>query len=167
MKKLSEGEVKKIVKNFKDNEVMEQFGNHRDFLLGGLDGKEEWKSRIAFADTYCEELAEIHQKFMEEYQIKPGENEFAYLKDANFRAGAGKERSRIIDMMKDYMAYRFYTDRKDDGHHEHKGCCQTHAHAVDGRCCGGQRGAHAEDEHPCGILLDKAVFDNIFSLHNP
>ena len=114
METLTVERVKKIVGSFSDNEAMEQYGNHRDFLLGGLDGKEEWKSRIAFADTYRDELEEIHNKLKEEFQIQPGENEFAYLKDRNFREGADKESSRIIDLMKDYMAYRFYTDKENN-----------------------------------------------------
>ena len=61
MKELSVEEIKKIVNNVKGDEVMKQFGNHREFLFAGLDGKEEMKSRMAFADAYSQELEEIHK----------------------------------------------------------------------------------------------------------
>ncbi|MBR6345081.1 MAG: hypothetical protein IKR70_05035 [Lachnospiraceae bacterium] len=113
MKNLTLDDIKKIVKDFKGNEAMKQYGDHREFLFAGLDEKEEMKSRMAFADAYCHELEEIHRQFMDKFEIGPGENEFAYLNNPNFRKAAGEESSRIIDLMKDYMAYRYYTDKED------------------------------------------------------
>ncbi len=113
MKNLTLDEIKKIVKDFKSNEAMKQYGDHREFLFAGLDEKEEMKSRMAFADAYCHELEEIHRQFVEKFKIGPGENEFAYLNNPNFREAAGEESSRIIDLMKDYMAYRYYTDKEE------------------------------------------------------
>ena len=113
MKNLTLDDIKKIVKDFKGNEAMKQYGDHREFLFAGLDEKEEMKSRMAFADAYCHELEEIHRQFVEKFEIRPGENEFAYLNNPNFREAAGEESSRIIDLMKDYMAYRYYTDKEE------------------------------------------------------
>ena len=113
MKNLTLDDIKKIVKDFKGNEAMKQYGDHREFLFAGLDEKEEMKSRMAFADAYCHELEEIHRQFVEKFKIGPGENEFAYLNNPNFREAAGEESSRIIDLMKDYMAYRYYTDKEE------------------------------------------------------
>ena len=65
-----------------------------------------------------------------------------------------------------FVGYHALEKRDDDiGAHKHEGGGKTHAESVDGRCRCCQRGAHAEDEDPDGVLLDKSILDDIFSFH--
>ncbi len=111
MKNLTENEVIKLVNSIKGEEAMKQYGSHRRFLLAGLDGPEEMKSRLAFVDAYKTELDLIHEKLKAAYNIGPEDDEFGYLNNPTFRSGAGKEQNRIIDLMKDYMAFQTVTGR--------------------------------------------------------
>lgn len=53
----------------------------------------------------------------------------------------------------------------DIGHHEDESGGEAHAEAVDGRRGGGECGAHAKDENPRRIFLNKTVFDYFGCFH--
>lgn len=87
-------------------QVVQQYLDHQNFLISGLDNKEEFRSRLAFVDTYKREFQEIHEKFREKYHLEKGEHEFDYLTSEQFREATGTKKSVVFDMMKDYLTYQ-------------------------------------------------------------
>ncbi|MBR3518052.1 MAG: hypothetical protein IKO10_17250 [Lachnospiraceae bacterium] len=87
-------------------EVVHQFLEHQNFLISGLDNKEEFRSRLAFTDAYKREFEEIHEKFREKFHLEKGDHEFDYLTSDQFRKATWIEKSVVYDMMKDYLTYQ-------------------------------------------------------------
>ncbi len=88
-----EKELNKLRKEIKALEVYKQYENHQPFLLSGLDDRQEYQSRIAYADTYCKELEELHEKLRRTYGLEKGAHEFDYLGLDSFRKAAGEKES--------------------------------------------------------------------------